>query len=428
MAGAVGRFMALSFLAVLLLGLGGLWVQQRLAEEDAVRDAEEKAEIFGRDIAAPLLTDALIAGDRSAYARFDAIVRRQVERGNAVRVKVWTAEGRVVYSDDPRLMGRVFPLAPEDAEVLRTGETDAEVSDLTSDENLFEAGYDRLLEVYLPVTNPTGRTLLFEAYFPFDDVAADRSRIWWRFAPVLIAAVLLLWITQVPLAWSMARRIRTAQHERELLMRDRIAAAERERRRIASDLHDGVVQDLAGAAMSLAAARNGVRSRPPEHLEGALDEGVDAIRDAMRELRDMIVAISPPPMSARGLEGALHDLRARLAEDGVDATVDVDLEVPLRADTAQVLYRCALEATRNVLRHARARNVAFRLASAGERAVLEIEDDGEGFGDTERERARAGGHVGLDLLATLAADGGGTLALDSAPGRGTRVRVTVPCP
>lgn len=427
MAGAVGRFMALSFLAVMLLGLGGLWVQQHLAEEDAVRNAQEKAEIFGRDIAAPLLTDALLDREPVAYARFDAVVRRLVERGNAARVKVWTPEGRVVYSDDARLVGRVFPLDEEDQEVLRTGATEAEVSDLTAQENLFEGAYDRLLEVYLPVTNPSGRVLLFEAYFPFDEVAADGSRVWWRFAPVLIGAVLLLWCTQVPLAWSMARRVRTAQREREQLMRDRIAAAERERRRIASDLHDGVVQDLAGAAMSLAAARNGVRHHPAERTEDALDEGVDTIHEAMRELRDMIVAISPPPMSARGMEGALHDLRARLAEDDVAATIQVALAGPLPPDVAQVLYRCALEATRNVLRHAAAGRVAFLLTSDGERAMLAVSDDGRGFGPSDRERARGAGHVGLDLLSTLAADGGGTLVIDSAPGRGTRVEVTVPC-
>ena len=115
-----------------------------------------------------------------------------------MRVKLWTADGRIVYSDEPRLVGSVYPLGSEDRAAIETGGVDAEVSDLCRPENRFERRWQKLLEVYLPVQTPDGRRLLFEAYFRFSSVAASARRSWLTFGPVLLLGLLVLWAVQTP--------------------------------------------------------------------------------------------------------------------------------------------------------------------------------------------------------------------------------------
>ena len=425
---AVARFMLASLAAVVLLAAVGLVVQRRLATDDAIHGAEAMSELAGRGIVAPNLTDAALAGDPQALAALDAVVREHVLGGNVVRVKIWSPAGEILYSDERRLIGQRYVLGEDDAAVLRSGETEAEVSDLSAPENRFESGYDKLLEVYLPIRTTSGRTVLYESYEPFAGVAVDGRRVWLAFMPPLVGAVLLLWLTQAPLAWSMARRLKAGQSERERLLAGTIEAAERERRRIAGDLHDGVVQDLAGAAMSLAAARSAVRSAPPERTEAMLDEGVSTIRDSMRELRYLIVDISPPGLADGGLRVALNDLLGPLGDRGVRTRVAVDPGLELDTDAERLLYRGAQEGVRNALRHAGASEIAVTVGRQEGMVRLTVEDDGRGFSEGDRAAARGDGHLGLDLLSSLVSDARGALTVRSRPGEGTTLRLEVPAP
>jgi signal transduction histidine kinase len=257
-------------------------------------------------------------------------------------------------------------------------------------------------------------------------VGVDSRHLFMAFMPPLVAAVLLLWLTQAPLAWSMARRLRTGQREREGLLRGTIEAAERERRRIAGDLHDGVVQDLAATAMSLAAARTRVRTAPPEQTGQFLEEGVETIRGAMRDLRELIVEISPPGLAEGGLVTALRDLLDPLAAAGVRTHLEAAPDPRLDADTQRLLHRCAQEALRNVARHADAHEVRVVVANADGLVWLSVEDDGRGMDERDRALARSEGHVGLDLLEALVADAGGHLEVRSRPDEGTTLSVEVP--
>ena len=81
-------------------------------------------------------------------------------------------------------------------------------SDLSEPENRYERHRGKLLEVYLPVRTPGGRPLLFESYQPFAPVSASGRDIWREFAPTLLVALVLLWLLQLPLAWSFVRRLR----------------------------------------------------------------------------------------------------------------------------------------------------------------------------------------------------------------------------
>jgi signal transduction histidine kinase len=347
-----------------------------------------------------------------------------------VRVKVWTPEGRIVYSDEPRLIGDRFDLGTGEQDALGSGRVAAGLSNLDEPENGYERPFHKLLEVYERVYTPGHDPLLFEVYLRFSSVAESSQHIWTTFAPVLIGGLLLLYLVQVPMAWSMARTLQQGQQERERLLQRAIDASDAERRRIARDLHDGVVQSLAGVSYSVTAAAdrlrdadgNGQAAEVAEELRRAAAE----TRQGMRDLRSLIVEIAPPNLHDEGLDNALEDLLAPLAASGVQTNVDVDAGVDVPPETQALIYRVAQEAVRNATSHAAARRVSLSLSGRDGRVCIAVEDDGRGFSAEEIGRRREGGHVGLSLLTGLVADAGGRLAVVSRPGEGTRVEAEVP--
>jgi two-component system NarL family sensor kinase len=204
-----------------------------------------------------------------------------------------------------------------------------------------------------------------------------------------------------------------------------IDATDAERRRIASDLHDGVVQDLAGVTFSLAAAAR--RTDGPGAETGELKEASDRVRDAVRSLRSLLVEIYPPNLYEEGLDAALNDLMARLEPRGITASLEINAQAEhFGLQATELMYRAAQEALRNVVAHAEADHVVLSLTEYSGSAVLEVSDDGRGvdtskLGDDDQ-------HFGLRALAGLAATMGASLGVDSTPGEGTTLRLEVPIP
>lgn len=424
-AGAVAQF-ALTGLVVLALFLvGSVLVFRGLGRSEALRDARQFAVLTGQGIVEPALEDGVLRSSPEALDRLDGIVQERVLGERVVRVKIWDTTGRIVYSDEPRLVGSTYALDDGKREVLRTGSARAELSDLEGPENRFERDQGSLYEVYLPVRTPDGTALLFETYQRGSAVTSTGRRIWLPFAGLLLASLVLLWLVQVPLAYRLARNLRRSQREREALLVRAVEASNDERRRIAADLHDGVVQDLAGISYSLAAAAEAPDPQVPPALRATLREAAVATRDSMRRIRSLLVEIHPPNLQASGLEAALTDLVAPLPSRGIDVMLDVD-EAALGEETELLFYRAAGEAIRNVEHHAGARNLSVEVARANGRARLAVVDDGAGFTDADRERSRSEGHVGLSLLEELASRVGGTLEVRSSPGQGTSFVLEVP--
>jgi len=424
-AGAVAQF-ALTGLVVLALFLvGSVLVFRGLGRSEALRDARQFAVLTGQGIVEPALEDRVLRSSPEALDRLDGIVQERVLGERVVRVKIWDTTGRIVYSDEPRLVGSTYALDDGKRDVLRTGSARAELSDLEGPENRFERDQGSLYEVYLPVRTPDGTALLFETYQRGSAVTSTGRRIWLPFAGLLLASLVLLWLVQVPLAYRLARNLRRSQREREALLVRAVEASNDERRRIAADLHDGVVQDLAGISYSLAAAAEAPDPQVPPALRATLREAAVATRDSMRRIRSLLVEIHPPNLQASGLEAALTDLVAPLPSRGIDVMLDVD-EAALGEETELLFYRAAGEAIRNVEHHAGARNLSVEVARANGRARLAVVDDGAGFTDADRERSRSEGHVGLSLLEELASRVGGTLEVRSSPGQGTSFVLEVP--
>ena len=130
--GAVAKFALVGLVAlVVLVGLSVL-VIGRISRSEATDDAKRITAVVGRSLIKPNLGDALLRGDPAARARLDRVVRSRVLRGGFVRVKVWTADGRIVYSDRPQLVGARYRLGADDLDVLRHGGVEAGISDLTA--------------------------------------------------------------------------------------------------------------------------------------------------------------------------------------------------------------------------------------------------------------------------------------------------------
>jgi signal transduction histidine kinase len=419
------QFAAAGVAALIVLVAIGAFAIGRQSRSEAVEDAKQVTRVLAHSVVEPALTEGIRTGDRNARARLDRAVRRRVLGGDVVRVKLWTADGRIVYSDREQLVGSRYALGEDERRVLEQGSVDAEVSDLSAPENRFERKAGKLLEVYLPVRTPDGRRLLFETYQRYSAVTASGRELWGQFMPALVIALLVFELVQLPLAWSLAKRLQRGQQEREALLRRALEASELERRRIASDLHDGIVQDLVAASYSLAAAHDRVNGAEPGVAE-ALDRAAATCRGAVRQLRTLLVEIYPPRLREAGLASVLADLVAPLEERGMDAAAEVDDDMGLPADVQALFFRAAQEGVRNAAEHAGAGWLRVRVTTKAGRAVLSVEDDGAGFAAEEALQRRREGHFGLRLLADLAEDAGARFHIDSSPGRGTTMRVEAP--
>jgi len=412
-------------IAVTIVGVATAIAARRVGTREATVDARTTTLIKAQTVVEPAVRDGLLTAQPAAVARIDEVVKKSVLDRSLVRVKIWTRDGRIVYSDEPRLQGTSYTLGDDEVAAIDSGVIEAEVSDLSKPENRFERDRGKLLEVYLPIRTPSGERVLFEAYYRYDAVAASGNRIWKSFAPVTIGALVALELVQIPLAFSLARRLRTRQLERERLLRQAIDASDAERRRIASDLHDGVVQDLAGVAYQLSgsARRDGVETSTAT----LLDESATQVRESIKSLRSLLVDIYPPKLADAGLPAALGDLLATLSPRGIATTCDVDgIDEEMPDSVTALIYRTAQEAVRNVLAHAQASNVSLTVVSRDGVATLDVVDDGVGFTPETAAARVEEGHLGLRGLDGLAAAAGGRLDVQSTPGEGTRLHLEVP--
>jgi two-component system, NarL family, sensor kinase len=426
------RFALTGLLAMLLIGVVGFVLIRQSATASAIRQAKDLTALAGRGIVEPLLTPALLAGDRAALTRLDRTVHRRILRGTPiVRVKIWDARGRIVYSDASELIGARYPLGVGESSLLRRGGITADASDLNRPENRSERSFRKLVEVYVGVRASDGTRLLYEDYERSSTISASSHRQWEGLLPAIGGALAVLYLIQLPLAYSLARRLRRRQLEREKLLRRAIDASDLERRRIAADLHDGAVQRLAGVSLSLAAAssHNGSSERDQDsRLRTAVSDAAAETRETIRELRTLLVDIYPPTLQRSGLRAALSDLVAPLRAAGVAVHLDVPEDAHLSDDTEALFYRVAQEAIRNSRTHGEASEARIALVLEPDDTRLLIEDNGRGFSRTGPGDGEPEGHFGLRLMRDLVDHAGGKLEIDSAPGRGTSIAVVMPSP
>jgi signal transduction histidine kinase len=393
----------------------------RAAEDEAVADARATTELLAHSVAEPLIPARLAAGNLDAALAFDRVARERIMVDDVTRVKIWNEDGLVVYSDERSLIGDRFELGDGAREVLASGSSDAGVSDLRSPENRYELEAAGLLEVYTRIESPEGDPLLFEVYYSADRMREATEDIFAGFRPITVGGLVVLGVLTTPLLWMLSRRLERAAKARERLLRNAVAASAGERRRIAQDLHHGVVSDLTDAADLVGAeACNPELAPATAHRLRGVD---DALRRSVQSLRSLVVEIYPPNLDSAGMRPALEDLLAPAMEAGMVTKVEVADLAGASEDALGLVWRVAREAVRNAVRHARASELDIVLRREARNLVLKVADNGVGFVPGAFSGAD---RLGLRAVTDLAAEAGGRLDVQSRPGRGTVVRLVTP--
>lgn len=417
--------LAASGLALLALLLVTTVASRQAARTEALRDARAVNQLLATAVVAPAVDRDVLQGDPAALRRLDEMVRDRVLIEPVVRLKVWTDQGRIAYSDEPALIGQSYPFDEEERAALLHGSTTAGFADLDASEHLLDGLSEAVLEVYTPARSPDGEPLLIETYSLYTLVDERQQDVLRTFLPVTLGALVVLQLCQLPLAASMVRRLRAGQKERERLLHRAIQASDEERRRIAGDLHDTVVQDLIGTAYVLTAAGQQLATGATAGVQAQLETSVTSVRHAVRGLRSMLLEIYPAHIAKAGISAALEDLAAPLRQRGIDVDTRTPAALELPREKEALVFRTAQEALRNVVCHSRAQSVLLRLATCDEGVELLVQDDGVGF-DVDQVLRRTGGHVGLRVLAELATTARCSLTLASTPGAGSQLRLVVP--
>ncbi len=375
--GVVSRFALAGVLSLALVSAVTAYASRRFGTERAIAEAKNVTWVSMKGIVEPVLDDRLLDHGSRCSRPHRRRRRQSVLRGSLVRVKIWSPDGTILYADEPRLIGQRFELDDDKLTVLAGGDGKADVSDLSEPENRYETDNAKLLEVYQRTQLPERDTPVVRNLLPVQrrhcrgaaalgPVRADRDR---RARPV--------GVDPDPDGLVDGPSSRSSQRERERLLRHAIDASDAERRRIASDLHDGVVQDLTGVSLGLAALGKAEQISPEQVIEAS-----SSIRTSIKSLRSLLVEIYPPNLRRRvsNRRSAIFsvDCRRAASPPGSTSTSTIwrsDL------DTSSLLYRTAQEALRNVAAHAGAEQVRVELRATAERLHLTIDDDGRGFSD-----------------------------------------------
>lgn len=199
-----------------------------------------------------------------------------------------------------------------------------------------------------------------------------------------------------------------------------LQASDHERQLISYEIHDGLAQYLAAAAMQLHVYERLLPSRP-EDAQKAIDAAMQLVNQSHREARRLISEVRPPVIDEVGLASAIsHLVHEQRERGGPNVKFDSDVQFKrLSSALENSLYRIAQEAVTNACKHSRSPNVTVTLAEEGREVRLAVQDWGCGFDSAAVEK----GHFGLEGIRQRVRLLGGRLTIQSAPGAGTLIEV-----
>jgi PAS domain S-box-containing protein len=226
---------------------------------------------------------------------------------------------------------------------------------------------------------------------------------------------------------SLLKFLQEKDEDRTSLLRRTNSAIESERNRIARDLHDGPVQGVSAASLSLEASLLMIGA-------GDVDRGVDVLSKVRKELADeadalraLMSGLRPPVLEERGLMPALREAITRFGvEQGVETDLVGTLPRPMSSDLETLAYRVVQEALTNAAKHARAGRVVVSVETTATSLRVEVEDDGRGFDSAMTREFLRQGRVGLASMRERVELANGTFVIRSSPGRGTSIVATLP--
>jgi PAS domain S-box-containing protein len=222
-----------------------------------------------------------------------------------------------------------------------------------------------------------------------------------------------------------AARARVYIEELTFMSHRLLEARENERRAIARELHDEVGQALTAANIKL---QELVRQAGTGPLAGRATEASAVVSQLLQQVRQLSLNLHPSVLDDLGLAAAFRwCVRTRAANDGIEVVLDIPEDLPRFSTlTENTLYRVFQESLSNVLRHAQARHLAVSLKYENDALTLLVQDDGRGFDrDATRKHALTGTSLGVIGMQERVRLAGGSIAIESKPGAGTQIRVTL---
>lgn len=415
---AVQRFLLMGFIAMVVVAVPVALFVRGQSEARAMANAVSFTQRLADYSLTPLMTEAVLANLPGSQRLLNERIAPRIADGSLVRIKVWDTDGVIVYSELPSLIGHRFALPSFAPELLAGGQGRATLEKQSEPDDLSETESGELVEVYVRALSSAGLPLILEAYFNDDSVREEQNSALLGLIPAFLVSLGVLQLAQLFPAIALARRIQGHQSARRQLLQHAIDASDLERQRIARDLHDEVIQDLAGLSYALEAEEmHGI----PENRT-LFGQAKAILQKNVRTLRTMTTELYPPDLEALGLPAALAHLTAPLLEQGIEVKLHVPANCDLDRDRSAMFYRVAREVLANTVKHARAGVLELTLMHDADRTILLIHDNGCGF---DLSAAAPDNHLGLRIMRDTIQVAGGSLEVRSWRGGGTSVMATL---
>ncbi|HET8905871.1 MAG TPA: sensor histidine kinase [Ktedonobacterales bacterium] len=449
------RFTLASFL-IIISGTAGIgwWVGEQI-KADVIKESATTTALYMDSFIAPNLqelsyTKTLLPAHVAALGD---LLRKTTLGRQVVTFKVWDADGQVIYSTNPALIGRVFPIDEDQASSWR-GQVVAGISDLQNAENVEDRRFNtRLLQIYSPVRlNGTGQIIAVAEFYQSVDaleaeISAAQIRSWFVVGSAMTAIFLLL-VGFVRWAGKMIGRQEITLHQQvmqltELLAQNadlhervRRAAAsvatldERFLRRISAELHDGPAQEIGLSLLQLDGLSGFEPGGTPETsqrraFEHPLTEIRSSLRRALGELRSISAGLGLPHLESMTMEEILtRVVRSHERRTGTSVSAQVD-EMPQHAPLPVkiTVYRLIQESLNNAFRHAG--GAGQRIGARQEAGVLRIEVADRGPGFDVAQALNNEEHLGLAGMRERVESLGGQFQIESDGSQGTKVRASL---
>jgi len=424
-------FISVVAVTVVACGLGGWLLVRHLVAHDAALAGDLARLLLTRSLPASLFVPAAVA-DPALYAR---TMNDIAAADDVVRVVLYDAQARVLWSDDTALIGRRFAHDNELRAALG-GEIEAKIIRPGKEEHEGLRSFARIEEIYLPVRyardGPVVAVLEIYRYPPRFFAVIDRvlTAVWLLGGGggfVLYAALFAmarLGLVEVGPGLDVMGVERKAERRRsEDALRRMNQTLEEETKRLAHEVHDEAGQLIATAQLALAdvalempaSSREGVAK-----VSRVLDEVADQLRRLAHELR-------PTILDDLGLVPALEFLA-----QGVTRRTAINVRVESRADgrlspvVETTLYRVVQEAVTNVIKHAHARSMIIRVDREPGYVRCSIRDDGVGFDAVVVAHPKGPRGLGLLGIGNRVEALGGRFEISTRPGQGTTLIVVIP--
>lgn len=450
------QYMMASSLVLLGCTIGiGWWISQEI-EAGIINETSATTSLYMNSFVAPLVQE-LSSRDEIAednVARLDALIKETPLGRYVVSFKIWSKGGRVVYSTDRSIVGKLFDMGPH-AERAWSGTVATEISPLGDEEHVGERKYGtRLLETYSPIRSEKNNEIIAvaEFYQTTDILDAQIARTRLNGWIVLGVAALIVYLVLAGIVRRGSDTIVRQQSElgkkvRQLtnLLKQNQFLSERVRRaatgatarnenilrRISAELHDGPAQALGLAILRLdTAIENTAGSQCSEQTLQQTNEDLvnvqNTVRNALEEIRRLSTGLILPELGGLSIQQTLvRVVRGHETRSNTDVKLELDnlpdkTSLPLKI----TVYRVVQEALNNASRHGGGKDQEVHAAYMHDRLIVDIVDAGPGF-DPQCPLTRRG-KLGLEGMRQRVESMGGNFFVDAAPGRGTHIHAEIP--